>query len=305
MSIVDRSLKLRGGRTGILLIHGLGGTPIEHRMVAIGLAHQGFTVHCPQLAGHCGTFEDLRDTSWQDWYASVEAAHDELCQSCDTVIVGGLSMGAVMAMHLAAQRPDRVQGLALFAPTLKLDGWGVPWYSAFFSLVTQKWFANLIKFSERDPYGIKDPRIRALVTAAIQSGDSSQVGQLDNPGGVMLEMRWLINTVKREIPNIKQPTLILHPREDDRASLANAFYLQRNLAGPVEVRVLEDSYHVITLDRQRHVVIECTGAFASRIGGKAAGQTQAETYLRQSVPSAAVAETAELAIAEGERARHH
>jgi len=206
---------------------------------------------------------------------------------------------------LAAQRPDSVQGLALFAPTLKLDGWGVPWYSKFFALVTQKWFANLIKFSERDPYGIKDPRIRALVTAAIQSGDSSQVGQLANPGGVMLEMRWLINTVKREIPGIKQPTLILHPREDDRASLANAFYLQRHLAGSVEVRVLEDCYHVITLDRQRHVVIECTGAFAARIGGKSAGQAQAETYLRQPVPSAAVAETVEPAFAEGERARHH
>jgi carboxylesterase len=158
--------------------------------------------------------------------------------------------------------------MALFAPTLKLDGWGVPWYNRLFALVTQKWFADLIPFTERDPYGIKDPRVRALVTAAIQSGDSSQAGQLSNPGSVMLEMRWLINEVRREIPRIAQPALILHPRDDDRASIGNAFHLQRYLQGPVETCVLEDSYHVITLDRQRRLVIDRTADFAARLGGK-------------------------------------
>lgn len=268
MTIADRSLKLDRGPTGILLIHGLGGTPIEHRLVAIGLARHGYTVHCPQLAGHCGTYEELRATGWQDWYASVEAAHDELGKVCDTVIVGGLSMGAVLALHLAAQRPERVHGLALYAPALKLDGWGVPWYGRLFALVTQKWFADLIPFAERDPFGIKDPRVRSLVTVAIESGDSSQAGQLANPGGCMLEMRWMVDVVRREIGSIRQPALIVHPREDDRASLWNAFFLQRRLAGRVETCVLDDSYHVITLDGQRDIVIERTSVFAQSIAAE-------------------------------------
>jgi carboxylesterase len=56
--------------------------------------------------------------------------------------------------------------------------------------------------------------------------------------------------------------LIVHPREDGRASLRNAVYLQKKLAGRVEVLVLNDSYHVVTLDRQRQLVIDRTDQFA-------------------------------------------
>ena len=265
MGIQDHSETFRGGPVGFLLIHGLGGTPVEMRFVAIGLARAGYTVSCPQLAGHCGGFDDLRATSWQDWYATVEKAHDELRKTCRKVIVGGLSMGAILALHLAAKRPDAVHGSALFAPTLKLDGWGVPWYSVLFKLVRDRRTADFITFSEREPYGIKDPRVRALVTAAINSGDSSKAGQLTNPGRVMLEMRWLVDTVKRQLGDIRQPTLIVHPREDDRASLGNAAYLQRTLGGLVETFVLNDSYHIVTIDRQRDLVVSRSAAFARSI----------------------------------------
>jgi carboxylesterase len=262
MKVADHSLYLKGGRTGLLLVHGLGGAPIQLRFVAVRLANAGHTVCCPQLAGHCGSYEDLRLTGWRDWYASVEKAHERLLQECDTIIVGGLSMGAVLAVHLAAEHPSDVHGMALFAPTLWLDGWGVPWRSRLFVLITQKWCADLFEFSEREPYGIKDVRVRALVMAAIQSGNSSQAGQLSNPGSSMLELRWLVKAVRRELGRIKQPALILHPRHDDRASLRNAIYLQERLGGRVETVVLEDSYHVITLDRQRDIVVDRTDRFA-------------------------------------------
>jgi len=103
MTIANHSETFRGGPVGFLLIHGLGGTPVELRLVGIGLAKSGYTVHCPQLAGHCGSFEELRATGWKDWYATVQAAHAELLKTCKTVIVGGLSMGAILALHLAAE----------------------------------------------------------------------------------------------------------------------------------------------------------------------------------------------------------
>jgi carboxylesterase len=265
MGTSNHSEALRGGPVGFLLVHGLGGTPVEMRFVAIGLARAGYTVSCPQLAGHCGSFDDLRATGWQDWYASVEKAHTELRETCRKVIVGGLSMGAILALHLAAQRPDDVLAATLYAPTLRLDGWGVPWYSVLFNLVRDRKTADLVTFSERHPYGIKDPRVRALVTAGLNSGDSSKAGQLANPGRVMLEMRWLVATVKRQLGSIRQPTLIVHPREDDRASLNNAAYLQRSLGGMVETFVLDDSYHIVTVDRQRDLVVGRTAAFARSI----------------------------------------
>ena len=265
MAIADHSETFRGGQVGFLLIHGLGGTPVEMRFVGIGLARAGYTVRCPQLAGHCGSFEDLRATGWRDWYATAEDALTELRKTCRKVIVGGLSMGAILALHLAAGRPDDVHGAALFAPTLKLDGWGVPWYSMLFNLVRDRRTADLVRFSEREPYGIKDPRVRALVMAAINSGDSSKAGQFTNPGRVMLELRWLVDTVRRELGSIRQPALIVHPRDDDRASLRNAAYLQGALGGMVDTCVLDDSYHIVTVDRQRDLVVQRTAAFARRI----------------------------------------
>ena len=50
--IEDRSMFVPGGRVGVLLIHGLGGTPVELRFIAQGLARAGYTVYCCQLAGH-------------------------------------------------------------------------------------------------------------------------------------------------------------------------------------------------------------------------------------------------------------
>ena len=75
MPTTDQSYRLAGGPVGFLLIHGLGGTPMEMRYVAQGLAHAGHTVHVPQLAGHCSTADDLGATRWEDWYDTVEQEH--------------------------------------------------------------------------------------------------------------------------------------------------------------------------------------------------------------------------------------
>jgi carboxylesterase len=266
--IADKSIRLPGGQTGFLLIHGLGGTPTEMGYIARGLARAGYAVHVPQLAGHCGSIDDLRDTAWKDWYETVEDEHRLMRDTCDTVIAGGLSMGAILALHHAAQHPHDVSGLALYAPSLWLDGWGVPWYSSFFGVITQKWLADYFHFAERDPWGIKDPRIRALVEEAIVSGNSSQAGIAALPGSLMLELRWLVWNVQREIERVRQPALIIHPRNDDRASLRNLDYLQSHLGGLTSTVVLDDSYHIVTIDRQRQLVVSRTLEFASQLGQK-------------------------------------
>ena len=266
--IEDKSFRLAGGQTGFLLIHGLGGTPVEMRYIAQGLARAGHTVHVPQLAGHCGNVDDLTNTGWIDWYDTVAEEHRLLREKCDKVIAGGLSMGAILALHHAAQHPQDVSALALYAPSLWLDGWGVPWYTRFFSLITQKWLADYIPFAERHPWGIKDPRIRALVEQAITSGDSSQAGIAALPGSLMLELRWLVKQVQREIGRVRQPALIVHPRNDDRASLRNLNYLESNLAGLTHTLVLDDSYHVVTLDRQRQLVLDRTLALIPLLAQK-------------------------------------
>jgi carboxylesterase len=262
---VDRSVFHEGGRTGFLLIHGLGGTPVELRYVAQGLARAGHTVLCCQLDGHCGTMDELRNSTWQQWYKSVEAALDRLKQHCDTVIAGGLSMGGILAVHLAQNRPSEVHGLVLYAPTIKLDGWSMPWYSPALRLLRPKLIHWEFDLPEHEPYGIKDERLRAFVVNSMLSGDSSQAGVFSTPLRCFANFNELVSVVKKKLGSVTAPALIMHPRDDDIASLDNALYLQRKLGGLVDVVVMDDSYHIITLDRQRHLVVERSLTFASAL----------------------------------------
>lgn len=283
MSTSDRSTFIPGGRTGFLLVHGLGGTPIELHFVAQGLARAGYTVYCCQLAGHGGTKEELQNSTWPQWYRSVEEAHDRLREHCDIVIAGGLSMGAILALHLAHQRPATVHGLALLAPTLRLDGWSMPWHSIILRWVRPTPLKIHMDLPEREPYGIKDERIRNFVVKSMLSGDKGQP-QFFTPLRAFAYFNSLVALVKRELGAIKAPALIVHPRHDDVASIGNALELQKKLGGMVEMVVLDDSYHIVTLDRQRHVVVEKSIAFArsleQRIGIAAAATPTARPLHR-------------------------
>ncbi len=267
----DLSIFHHGNRTGVLLIHGLGGTPVEMKTVARRLSEAGHTVLCCQLAGHCGSEMDLARTSWRDWYASAETALAQLEACCDAIVVGGLSMGGLLAAKLAAAEPERVQGLVILAPTLWYDGWAIPWYS--FMLKALRFLIDTPigdrwRFVEREPYGIKDERVRKLVLQAMSSGDSSLAGVLRTPPQALRELWRLVNALKPELPRIKQNTLLVQARDDDVASMANAQYLQRYLGGVVETLILDDSYHLVTMDRQRSLVNSRVVAFTQSIAAQ-------------------------------------
>lgn len=275
--IDDRSMFVPGGRVGVLLIHGLGGTPVELRFIAQGLARAGYTVYCCQLAGHCGTPEELRRSTWHEWYASVEAAHDKLKEHCDVILAGGLSMGGILALHLAQNRPAGVQGLLLYAPTLKLDGWSMPWHSVILQYVRPLPVRLELEMTEREPYGIKDERVRRLILSSMQSGDSGAAGTFSTPLRSLAHFNSLVAAVKPELGKVRQPALIVHPRDDDMASLKNAQYLQANLGGLVDTLVLDDSYHIVTLDQQRHLVAERTERFVNWVDTTVAAKAERAT----------------------------
>ena len=257
-----------GNDTGVLLIHGLGGTPVELRFIARALARAGYTVHSMQLAGHCGTPEELRRSTWRQWVASVEAAHDRLRKTCSTILAGGLSMGAILALHLAQTRPSQIDGLLLLAPTLKLDGWSMPWYSRIINYIRPRGVTLEINLPEHTPYGIKDERMRAIVVESMLSGDPSRAGAPSTPIRSFANFNQLVAAVKPGLGSVTQPALIIHPRHDDMASLKNAQLLQTRLGGLVDTLVLNDSYHLITLDQQRHLVAERTVSFAEWVVGQ-------------------------------------
>lgn len=256
---------LEGGRMGFLLVHRLGGGPSDLGIIAEGLAESGHTVSCPVLYGHGGSRMLLGATTWKHWYESVLQAHRELAQRCDTIIVGGLGVGAMLALHLAAELQKDVHGVVLFAPTFWPNGWAMPWYGRMLRLIENKRFANLFSLDERPPYGIKDDKLRRTMLATKHEDTRPSEDVFGRKGGTFVEVKWLANAVLPELAKVTQPCLIFHPRHDDRSRLSASQKLQKQLGGIVDLVVLEDSYHLVTLDRQREVVLERVREFADTL----------------------------------------
>ena len=259
---------LQGGRSGVLLIHGLTGTPAEMRFVGKGLHRAGFTVHGMQLAGHCGDEADLLKTGWRDWYRSVTEAAEKLRNQVDHLFVAGLSMGALLALKLAADHPQNVDGLGLYGTTFVYDGWAIPRIaklSFMLPLVTAFGIGRQRRFQETEPYGIKDQRIRQRIAGSMLSGDSTAAGLPGNPWPSLSQFYRLAFRMRREISRVHAPSLIMHAAEDDIASPRNARMVARGVSGPVETVLLKDSYHMVTVDQERDKVIERSASFFSRI----------------------------------------
>ena len=256
----DLSLPARG-RIGFLLVHGLGGTPRELRYLAVALERSGHIVHCCKLPGHCGTEQELIASTWIDWSGAVASAYATLRSQCSHVIAGGLSMGAILALNLAAEVEHKPDGLLLLAPTFWYDGWAVPWYSFLVRVLKDTPIRHIAYSTEREPYGIKDKRVRRIVMRQMMSGDNSEAGCIRTPGEALRQFVNLVDHVKPRLGSIKCPALVLHPREDDMASLSNAELLQRKLGGIVECVVLDDCHHMITIDQQRDLVVDKTIRF--------------------------------------------
>ncbi len=266
--IQQAGFHLDGGRSGVLLIHGLTGTPAEMRLLGKGLNHAGFTVYGMQLAGHCGNTEDLLATGWRDWYASVQRALDELLAKVDQVFVGGLSMGALLALKLAADRPDDIAGVGVYGATFRYDGWTIPRLARLSFMLP--WLKRVgigrgRSFMEQPPYGIRDERLRTQISAAMLGGDSAAAGLPGNPWYSLAELHELAAQVRRQLPQVTAPCLVAHASEDDVASVRNARLVLRHVAGPTELLLLEDSYHMITIDKERRTLIRHQAAFFARL----------------------------------------
>lgn len=246
---------------GVLLIHGLTGAPIEMRPIAKLLQRAGYTVHVPLLAGHCAGSAALLRTGWRDWYASVDAARARLAGEVGQVYVGGICAGAALALLLARRRPE-IAGVAAYSMTFRYDGWAMPnlaWAADLIQLFAGLPGLRALGFAERDPFGLKDEALRARVAKA-QSTKASDMLDIF-PLGALRELYRLGRHVAREAPGIAAPTLIVHARDDDMSSLANAVRLRSLLGGPAELHVLEDSYHMIHVDREHTHVAALTADF--------------------------------------------
>ena len=245
---------------GVLLIHGLTGVPSEMKWVGKALHKKGYTVYAPLLAGHGADEATLVKTRWQDWLESVLTAGEEFRTKVDHMFSAGICVGGKLGMLAAKQQPKLFDAVALYSSCFRYDGWNVPTHYKLFSYLPL-WTAQIpvfkdIKFAETPSIGIKDERLRKAMQRL------STEGVLDDfPVPSLKEMLALSKEVKRQLPSMTTPTLILHAREDDLSNPRHSHYIDRNIGAPHEFHWLEDSYHMIHVDREHDKVADLTANY--------------------------------------------
>ena len=224
------------GAVGVVLVHGFTGTPYEMQFLGEQLAHAGYTVHGLRLPGHGTRVEELDQTGWADWTRAVEDAFDELRLLCGQVAVVGQSLGGLLALHLAAQRPE-VAAVGSLATPLWLDGLGAR-VADWAARGVLRWPA-IPKLVRTD---VRDPRVRR---------ENPCYDRI--PTRALGELTRFMKRVGAELESVHAPVLVLHGRRDHTAPVGCAAKIAARTKA-VRTRILDRSYHLIAADVERDIV---------------------------------------------------
>ena len=252
------SIHMPGGAHAALLLHGLAGSPLEVRFIGRLLHRAGFSVSIPVIPGYS---TGSAGATWQDWLASVEVIYGTLRKRYKTVSVAGLSVGANLALALAA-RPAGPLAIALWGTTLFYDGWAIPWSRWLFMPCYLLGIGRNYAYREQKPYGLKNERWRARVAEAMRTADASSAGPGRIPAQFLYQAMRLASAVRRNLKKVSADTLIMHSADDETASPQNAELVYREIDARHKRKILlGDSYHIITMDNERELVARETIRF--------------------------------------------
>jgi carboxylesterase len=259
-----------GGKHAVLLIHGLCGTPYEMAPLAARLRAAGYHVRAPLGPGYgMGVVTARGVERFERWVEYFAAQFDELASRYSRVSIGGLCIGSNIAIEIAARRV-RVASLLLISTTLFYDGWNVPALRALLPLGYYTPLRRWYRVRETDPYGIKNPRLREWVAGQMQRTGGSMAGAASLPLTAIYQAQRLIRVAKRSLRTVRVPTLVMHARQDDVASLRSADLVCTRIGSREVTRlVFDDSYHMLTLDNERAAVAQAAVDFLERRVGEA------------------------------------
>lgn len=271
----------RGGGHAVLLLHGLLGSPLEMQYLAKRFRQAGFITRAPHIPGYgFGAHPDARTVgTWEQWHAQVLDEFDALARSHESVSVCGLCIGAVLALSLAAERRSEVAALSLLGTTLAFDGWSIPWYRFLAPLAYYTPLRHFYFYRERHPYGLKNEALRNWVAREMSETTTSIAGAARLPMTGIYQTHRLIRHVRRMLPLVRVPALVVHARDDDVASVRSAEFVLENIGSQeISFSLLHDSYHIISMDNEKHRVAEETIRFfrnhpASGVLSQASGRT--------------------------------
>ncbi len=244
--------ELGHGEDACLLLHGFTGSPWDMRPLGEALAARGLYVKAPRLPGHGTTPDALLGVTHCDWMEAAESALWTL-RNRRHVFVAGLSMGALLALRLAAAAPERVQGLALIAPAIQFTGRTM----RVLERIRRHPLLGMVKpWVMKESTDIADPVVRAEAPVL--------------PAFPIRRLDCLFNlqaAARADVSRVRTPTLVAVAEQDHVVDPQGGAWLARHLVSAPLVRLvtLREGYHIIPRDTDGRLLASEVVDFIDRL----------------------------------------
>lgn len=250
-----------------ILIPGLNGSGLELGQLPTFLSANGFPTVVPEIKGYLyGSQAD----HYEFWTSQVHALIDRVKEDKGIINLVGISMGATLALAIASQRMD-ISSIALLSPVLRYDGWSTPWYR-FLLDIAYKVGLRRWSYSEREPYGIKNQDLRRRIRDKLKTQEVSEIGASQITARHLHEAKELMSYVENNLDSIHSRLLIMQSVEDDCCSIWSAEKILAEAKSDLRRAIwLGNSYHIITIDNEREIVLNEVLRFLARGAGSNLG----------------------------------
>ena len=213
------------------------------------LSEQGFPCLGVRLAGHATRPEDMIRSRYRDWMVSVEDGYHLLRGVTDHIYLIGLSMGGILSL-LMSTKLDVAGVVAMSTPyRLPID------YPAWLMRIVSKFVTYQPKSKDDSGSGWFD-----------QDAYAEHISYPQNPVRSGAEMQSLITEMRRALPNVGAPVLLIHSKNDTYVSPENMEHIYTDLGTSDQTKLyISEAGHVVTRDAAKEQVFEAVSEFIHRI----------------------------------------
>ena len=236
----------------VVVMHGFGGTATDLGPLLDGLSRAGFAYDAALMPGHGTRAELLQEQTFDAWVSAARSRAAAAAKTYGPIVLLGFSLGSLVAMQIASERPPWLAGLVVLGNALTLEA---------HSAVPLALLSHLRR-PLPDLYLVK-PQVADLVDKTLLE---TIVTYDRHPIRAALEVYRAGRRTRDVVGRIVCPTLILHARRDRVCSWHNAQWFCDHVGSrDVRVRIFENSAHVLACDEEREAVAQETLNFLSRL----------------------------------------
>ncbi|RXJ96456.1 glycerol acyltransferase [Malaciobacter molluscorum] len=227
----------------ILLIHGFSSAPKEVEELAVYLNNCHYNVYAVRLKGHGTVPEDLKDTSYKDWYNSVSRSVVIASLKYDEINIVGFSTGGLIALLSSKKYLPKLKSIVCINAALNLNDIRIR------TVLPAIDFWNDI-VSSFNAHSLKKEFVENKARYPKINYDKFYVKAI-------LQLKELMNITKQNLEKINKKILIIQAKDDPVVNISSAYEIHEKIKSKnKQLAIFELDEHVIIKGKNTKNVFE-------------------------------------------------